>query len=368
MKSVKASENFSCNITLMCSVKGAEKSVPYSWTPRDPHASESNGGSILTISRMPCEPDLPYTCIAQNLVSQTSSHPVHVGQFCTDPGASRGGKTGETVVGVLGEPVTLPLALPACRHTEKVVWLFNTSVISKERDEAATADPLIKSRDPYKNRVWVSSQDCSLKISQLKIEDAGPYRAYVCSEASRVTSMTHVTLLIYREERWGWHTFISPAQGVPEPTAGHMLYSVLSQKCEKLDTPLRPARQRPRPASDSSSDSNITTEEDADRPKVHKPINGRDEVCDQVTQEGAGHDPAPKGQADYDPVTPYVTEVESVVGKNTMYAQVFFNLQGKTPVSQMEESSATIYCSIQKPQTVRTTFSIPESPTYENFT
>uniref|UniRef100_A0A2I3MNE8 Ig-like domain-containing protein n=1 Tax=Papio anubis TaxID=9555 RepID=A0A2I3MNE8_PAPAN len=387
----------------MCSVKGAEKSVLYSWTPRDPHASESNGGSILTISRMPCEPDLPYTCIAQNLVSQSSSHPVHVGQFCTDPGASRGGKTGETVVGILGEPVTLPLALPACRHTEKVVWLFNTSIISKERDEAATADPLIKSRDPYKNRVWVSSQDCSLKISQLKIEDAGPYRAYVCSEASRVTSMTHVTLLIYREEdrkktislsflglirckrqsrlgpcskareRWGWHTFISPAQGVPEPTAGHMLYSVLSQEYEKLDTPLRPARQRPRPASDSSSDSNITTEEDADSPEVHKPINGRDEVYDQVTQEGAEHDPAPKGQADYNPITPYVTEVESVVGENTMYAQVFFNLQGKTPVSQMEESSATIYCSIQKPQTVvpppqQNDLEIPESPTFENFT
>uniref|UniRef100_A0A2K5NHP6 Lymphocyte antigen 9 n=1 Tax=Cercocebus atys TaxID=9531 RepID=A0A2K5NHP6_CERAT len=448
MKSVKASENFSCNITLMCSVKGAEKSVLYSWTPRDPHASESNGGSILTISRMPCEPDLPYTCIAQNLVSQTSSHPVHVGQFCTDPGASRGGKTGETVVGVLGEPVTLPLALPACRHTEKVVWLFNTSVISKERDEAATADPLIKSRDPYKNRVWVSSQDCSLKISQLKIEDASPYRAYVCSEASRVTSMTHVTLLIYRRlvkpkitwrlrhskdgicrvsltcsvkdggnavmYTWtplqkgavvsqgeshlnvSWrsgenhpnltctasnpvsnssHQFLSEniCPGVPEPTAGHMLYSVLSQEYEKLDTPLRPARQRPRPASDSSSDSNITTEEDADRPEVHKPINGRDEVYDQVTQEGAGHDPAPKGQADYDPITPYVTEVESVVGENTMYAQVFFNLQGKTPVSQIEESSATIFCSIQKPQTVvpppqQNDLEIPESPTYENFT
>lgn len=128
-------------------------------------------------------------------------------------------------------------------------------------------------------------------------------------------------------ERWGWHTFISPAQGVPEPTAGHMLYSVLSQEYEKLDTPLRPARQRPRPVSDSSSDSDITTEEDTDRPEVHKPINGRDQVYDQVTQKGAGHDPAPKGQADYDPVTPYVTEVESVVGENTMYAQVFFNLR-----------------------------------------
>ncbi|XP_047276718.1 T-lymphocyte surface antigen Ly-9 isoform X9 [Homo sapiens] len=398
MKSVKVSENFSCNITLMCSVKGAEKSVLYSWTPREPHASESNGGSILTVSRTPCDPDLPYICTAQNPVSQRSSLPVHVGQFCTDPGASRGGTTGETVVGVLGEPVTLPLALPACRDTEKVVWLFNTSIISKEREEAATADPLIKSRDPYKNRVWVSSQDCSLKISQLKIEDAGPYHAYVCSEASSVTSMTHVTLLIYRPERntklwiglflmvcllcvgiFSWciwkrkgrcsvPAFCSsqaeaPAD-TPEPTAGHTLYSVLSQGYEKLDTPLRPARQQPTPTSDSSSDSNLTTEEDEDRPEVHKPISGRYEVFDQVTQEGAGHDPAPEGQADYDPVTPYVTEVESVVGENTMYAQVF-NLQGKTPVSQKEESSATIYCSIRKPQVVRTTFSVSQGPQSE---
>ncbi|XP_004027775.4 T-lymphocyte surface antigen Ly-9 isoform X3 [Gorilla gorilla gorilla] len=405
MKSVKVSENFSCNITLMCSVKGAEKSVLYSWTPRDPHASQSNGGSILTVSRTPCDPDLPYTCTAQNPVSQRSSLPVHIGQFCTDPGASRGGTTGKTVVGVLGETVTLPLALPACRDTEKVVWLFNTSIISKEREEAATADPLIKSRDPYKNRVWVSSQDCSLKISQLKIEDAGPYHAYVCSEASSVTSMTHVTLLIYRPERntklwiglflmvcllcigiFSWciwkqkgrcsvPAFCSsqaeaPAD-TPEPTAGHTLYSVLSQGYEKLDTPLRPARQQPTPTSDSSSDSNLTTEEDEDRPEVHKPISGRDEVYDQVTQEGAGHDPAPEGQADYDPITPYVTEVESVVGENTVYAQVF-NLQGKTPVSQKEESSATIYCSIWKPQVVpppqQNDLEIPESPTYENFT
>ncbi|XP_063583165.1 T-lymphocyte surface antigen Ly-9 isoform X7 [Pongo abelii] len=406
MKSVKVSENFSCNITLMCSVKGAEKSVLYSWTPRDPHASESNGASILTISRKPCDPDLPYTCTAQNPISQSSSLPVHVGQFCTDPGASRGETTGETVVGVLGEPVTLPLALPACQDTEKVVWLFNTSIISKEREEAAMADPLIKSRDPYKNRVWVSSQDCSLKIGQLKIEDAGPYHAYVCSEASRVTSMTHVTLLIYRPERntklwiglflmvcllcigiFSWCIWKQKGQcsipafcssqaeapaDTPEPTTGHTLYSVLSQGYEKLDTPLRPARQQPTPTSDSSSDSNITTEEDEDRPEVHKPISGRDEVYDQVTQEGTGHHPAPEGQADYDPVTPYVTEVESVVGENTVYAQVV-NLQGKTPVSQKEESSATIYCSIRKPQMVvpppqQNDLQIPESPTYENFT
>nr|XP_035135289.2 T-lymphocyte surface antigen Ly-9 isoform X8 [Callithrix jacchus] len=372
LKSVKVSENFSCNITLMCSVTGAEESVLYSWTPGDSHASESNGGSILTISRMPCDPDLPYTCTARNPVSQSSSRPVHAGKFCTDPGASRGETMGETVVGVLGEPVTLPLALPVtCRDTEKVVWMFNTSIISKEREEAATADPLIKSRDPSKNRVWVSNQDCSLKIDRLMIEDAGRYHAYVCSETSRVTSMTHVTLRIYLPALCSSQAE-DPAD-TPEPTADHTLYRMLPQGYEKLDPPTGPARPQPRPTSDSSSDSNTTTEEDDDRPEMHKSINGRDRVYNQVTQEGAEHDSAPEAKADYNLVTPYVTEVESVVGENTVYAQVSFNLQGKTPASQKEESSATIYLSIQKPQTVvpppqQDDLKIPESPTYENST
>ncbi|XP_017370627.1 T-lymphocyte surface antigen Ly-9 isoform X2 [Cebus imitator] len=484
LKSVKVSENFSCNITLMCSVKGAEKSVLYSWTPRDSHASESNGSSILTISRMPCDPDLPYTCTAKNPVSQSSSRPVHAGQFCTDPGASKGETMGETVVGVLGEAVTLPLALPVtCRDTEKVVWMFNTSIISKEREEAATADPLIKSRDHSKNRVWVSNQDCSLKIDRLMIEDAGPYHAYVCSEASRVTSMTHVTLRIYRRLRkpkitWSirhtedgicrvsltcsvedggntvvytWtppqkeavvsqgksHLDVSwrsgenhpnltciasnpvsntshqfPSENIcPGPKKNMKLWiglplmvcllclGIFSWWCiwkqkrrfpafcssqpkdpddtpeyEKLDPPPGPARQHPMPTSDSSSDNNTTaTEEDDDRPEMHMPINGRDRVYDEVPQEGAGHDSAPEAEADSDLVIPCATEVESVAGENTVYAQVSFNLQGKTPASQKEESSATIYLSIQKPQTVvpppqQDDLEIPESPTYENFT
>lgn len=49
VKSARVSENSSCNITLRCSVKGAGTGVLYSWTSRDPHASESNDSSILTI-------------------------------------------------------------------------------------------------------------------------------------------------------------------------------------------------------------------------------------------------------------------------------------------------------------------------------
>ncbi|XP_064138877.1 T-lymphocyte surface antigen Ly-9-like isoform X3 [Loxodonta africana] len=192
------SESTSCNLTLVCSMERERKSVLYSWTMVGTHASESFEGSTLTISWMPCDPDVAYTCIAKNPVSQISSHPVHVPQFCADPGASRGGTMGETVVGMLGESVTLPLVVLTSQDIEKVVWMFNTSIISKERGEAATAGPLIKSKEPGKDRVQVSSQDYALKISQLKMEDAGPYNAYMCSGARRVMSTKHFTLHVYR--------------------------------------------------------------------------------------------------------------------------------------------------------------------------
>ncbi|XP_022415390.1 T-lymphocyte surface antigen Ly-9 isoform X6 [Delphinapterus leucas] len=197
MKSVNMSENASCNITLVCSVKGAGEDVQYYWTSRDPHASESWGGPSLTIFWLPCDPNLPYICRAKNPVSQSSSRPVHAWQFCTDLGASRGRPMGETVAGILGDSITLSLALPDSQHIDNVVWMFNTSIISKERGEEATANQLIKFKDPNRSTVWVSSQDYSLKIGQLKMEDAGPYHAYVCSNA-RVASTKHINLSVYR--------------------------------------------------------------------------------------------------------------------------------------------------------------------------
>uniref|UniRef100_A0A8C0CJZ5 Lymphocyte antigen 9 n=1 Tax=Balaenoptera musculus TaxID=9771 RepID=A0A8C0CJZ5_BALMU len=476
MTSVNMSENASCNITLVCSVKGAGEDVQYYWTSRDPHASESWVGPSLTISWLPCDSDLPYICRAKNPVSQSNSRPVHAWQFCT--GASRGGPVGETVAGILGESITLSLALPDSQHIDNVVWMFNTSIISKERGEEATANQLIKFKDPNLNTAWVSSQDYSLKIGQLKMEDAGSYHAYVCSNA-RVASTKHINLSIYRRlkkpkvtgnlgltedgvcrvsltcsvedsghnvtYRWsplqkgavvsqggahlsvswrsgekhpsftcrasnpvsnssqqflsrdlcpgperrtalwsglslmvlftllcfgisGWcfwkkkgqceekgagTRFTNPAQCVPEPTADHTVYSMLSQGYEKVDTFPKTARH----ISDSSSDSNGTTEEDEERTERHQPVNGRDQVYDLVTQEDAGHDS--EGQAEYDLVTPDDTAPALVTEGETVYTQVFLDFQRQTPVPQKKERSATIYCSIQKPQKVRTIFSVP---------
>ncbi|XP_066895621.1 T-lymphocyte surface antigen Ly-9 isoform X5 [Kogia breviceps] len=492
MKSVNMSENTSCNITLVCSVKGAGEDVQYYWTSRDPHASESWRGPSLTISWLPCDPDLPYICRAKNPVSQSSSSPVHAWQFCTDLGASRGGPMGEAVAGILGESITLSLALPDSQHIDNVVWMFNTSIISKEWGEEATANQLIKFKDPNQNTAWVSSQDYSLKIGQLKMEDAGPYHAYVCSNA-RVASTKHINLSIYRRlkkpkvtgslgltedgvcrvsltcsvediehnvtYRWsplpkgavvsqgGAHLSVSWRSGekhpsftcrasnpvsnssqqflsrdlcpgperrtalwsglslmvlftllcfgisgwcfwkkngrcsapafcssqveatadTPEPTADHTVYSMLSQGYGKLNTFPKAARH----VSNSSSDSNGTTEEDEERTEMHQPVNGRDQMCDLVTQEDAGHDSDSEGQAEYDLVTPDDTTPALAIEGETVYTQVFLDFPGQTPVPQKEERSSTIYCSIQKSQKVvpapqQNDLESPEIPTYEN--
>ncbi|XP_019288815.2 T-lymphocyte surface antigen Ly-9 isoform X5 [Panthera pardus] len=344
VKSVNMSDSASCNITLTCSVERAGTSVLYSWTPKNTHASESHGASTITIYWMPCDPDLPYTCTARNPVSQSTSGPIHARQFCTAPGASRGGSTGETVVGILGESVTLPLTLSASRYVNNIVWMFNTSIITKKQE--------VKPKIPDEN----SGQDYSLKIGQLKMENAGHYHAYVCSEASGVISRRHFTLLIYRQERnmklyiglslvalvllcfgisiwwcmWkqkGRRGFLRSvasaldhilgplqAYSVPDSSSNQAETPADAPGYEKLDTLLKTAKQRSRPPSASSSDSSATTEETTDMVKA-----GR---C----QEDTGPDSASERPAEYDLVmlrnAPAPTAQD-----NTVYAQVFLNLQ-----------------------------------------
>ncbi|XP_032771447.1 T-lymphocyte surface antigen Ly-9 isoform X2 [Rattus rattus] len=197
VKSMTSSENDSCTVTLTCTVNGSKDGVQYSWIQKDTHNKTAHERHILRVSLSPCDPDLPYTCTARNPVSQNSSQPVRVRQFCT--GTSRKKTTEKTVVGILGEPVTLSLEFPANQETKNVVWVFNTSVISREPKGAATVDPhRRKPKSSEERRLRISDQDSSLKISQLKMEDTGPYHAYVCSETSRGPSVRHFTLLVYQ--------------------------------------------------------------------------------------------------------------------------------------------------------------------------
>ncbi|XP_039102401.1 T-lymphocyte surface antigen Ly-9 isoform X4 [Hyaena hyaena] len=299
IKSVDMSDSALCNVTLTCSVKRAETSVLYSWTSKNAQASESHGNSTITIYWTPCDPDLLYTCTARNPVSQSTSSPVSARQFCTAPGASRGGSMAKTVVGILGESVTLPLTLPASHYVKNVVWMFNTSIITKELG--------VRFKDPDKN----SSQDYSLKIEQLKMEDAGHYYAYVCSKASRVISTKRVTLFIYRS--------------APASSSRQAESPVDAPGYEKLDILLMTAKQRPRPPSDSSSDSSGTTEQDQETTDMLKA--GRH-------QEDTGPDLASEKKREYD-LLMLKNAPEPAAQDNTVYAQVFLNLQ----VSSLDQST-----------------------------
>ncbi|XP_077616231.1 T-lymphocyte surface antigen Ly-9 isoform X1 [Crocuta crocuta] len=424
IKSVDMSDSASCNVTLTCSVKRAGTSVLYSWTSKNAQASESHGNSTITIYWTPCDPDLLYTCTARNPVSQSTSSPVSVRQFCTAPGASRGGSMAKTVVGILGESVTLPLTLPASHYVKNVVWMFNTSIITKELG--------VRFKDPDKN----SSQDYSLKIEQLKMEDAGHYYAYVCSKASRVISTKRVTLFIYRRLKkpkvtgslgltedgvcrvsltcsvedsghnvtytWtflqkgtimsqvGPHLNISwtsdenhpnftcttrnpvsnssqsflsgdicpghernmklyiglslvilillcfgnciwciwkrkRPRSAPASSSRHAESPVDAPGYEKMDTLLMTAKQRPRPHSDSSSDSSGTTEQDQETTDMLKA--GRH-------QEDTGPDLASENKREYD-LLMLKNAPEPAAQDNTVYAQVFLNLQ----VSSLDQST-----------------------------
>lgn len=96
---------------------------------------------------------------------------------------------------------------------------------------------------------------------------------------------------------------------------------------------------------------------------MYQPEDGRDQMCDLDSED----------QAEYELVTPGGTAPSFVVEGETVYTQVFLDLQGKTPVPQKKESSTTIYCSIQKPQKMvppspQNDLESSEVPTYENVT
>ncbi|KFO18139.1 T-lymphocyte surface antigen Ly-9 [Fukomys damarensis] len=250
------------------------------------------------------------------------------------------------------------------QDTKKVVRVFNTSVISKEK-EAATADLPAKPQGHNESRVSISSQDYSLKISRLKMEDAGPYRAYVCSEASEVPSMKHVTLLIYRKLKKPKITWspLSPKDGIcranltcsvedggdtvtytwtfqkgvavsPEGSyhivswRSHANLYLHSQKlCQQQLFPVSHqehlSRHESASTSDTSSDSSITTEEDEDRTKVHLAVGGRD----KITRKHPGYDLASEGQRSYEASTPDYTAVKSVDKQDVEHVQVFTVMQ-----------------------------------------
>ncbi|XP_023409928.1 SLAM family member 9 isoform X3 [Loxodonta africana] len=82
----KISGKDACNISLTCSMEKAGMDVTYSWISSGDSIDIAHEGPVLSTSWRPGEDPLSYTCMASNPVSNVSSHRIHAGLFCADPG------------------------------------------------------------------------------------------------------------------------------------------------------------------------------------------------------------------------------------------------------------------------------------------
>ncbi|KAM5237518.1 SLAM family member 5 [Ctenodactylus gundi] len=108
------------------------------------------------------------------------------------------------VNGILGESVTFPLNIQEPQSINNIAWTSGTSVaVIKPRDSGAAPEILV-THNNYHERITVISQNYSLVLSNLRMEDAGDYKADINIKADTTTKTSprtitkHFHLGVYR--------------------------------------------------------------------------------------------------------------------------------------------------------------------------
>uniref|UniRef100_A0A4X2JRY0 Ig-like domain-containing protein n=1 Tax=Vombatus ursinus TaxID=29139 RepID=A0A4X2JRY0_VOMUR len=93
----------------------------------------------------------------------------------TEPRASRENDAPVMVTGILGESAILPTEIPNGYKLENINWASRTSVALVQPEGQSVK--IITTHQNYRDRLNVPPNTYNLKISPLKMEDAGSYRA-----------------------------------------------------------------------------------------------------------------------------------------------------------------------------------------------
>ncbi|XP_027695872.1 SLAM family member 5-like isoform X2 [Vombatus ursinus] len=232
-----ASENNTCNISLTCFMEEGGEAVKYQWTPLGEQAVESNGKSSLFIFQRPKDAPINYTCTAINPVTNNSQskfvqYPcagtlvifdpfwytllsvlemviviilTGMGFYLRhkkkqEPRASRENDAPVMVTGILGESAILPTEIPNGYKLENINWASRTSVALVQPEGQSVK--IITTHQNYRDRLNVPPNTYNLKISPLKMEDAGSYRADINLQnpttSTTFTVTKNYTLHVYR--------------------------------------------------------------------------------------------------------------------------------------------------------------------------
>ncbi|KAG8509934.1 SLAM family member 9 [Galemys pyrenaicus] len=102
------------------------------------------------------------------------------------------------IVGVLQESILLPLEIPSDEEVTGIIW-SSSRVLATIVPRTEGQPAIFTSNDPlYEGRVSFAEPGYSLLISNLSLEDAGPYQAQVNLRTSEFSTWERYDLRVYR--------------------------------------------------------------------------------------------------------------------------------------------------------------------------
>ena len=106
---------------------------------------------------------------------------------------------GETVISTLGKSAILPLEVPVGQEVEKVTWSSRGLVAILRPGPAGKPILVAGTQGPYNQRLSIPHHNYSLQISSLRLQDSGPYRAWITLHSPPINITKDFILHVYGE-------------------------------------------------------------------------------------------------------------------------------------------------------------------------
>ncbi|XP_011923002.1 PREDICTED: SLAM family member 5 isoform X3 [Cercocebus atys] len=103
-----------------------------------------------------------------------------------------------TVNGILGESVTFPVNIQEPQQVTNIAWTSKTSVAYVTPGDSEMAPIVAVTHRNYYERIHALGPKYDLVISDLRMEDAGDYKADINTQVEPYTTTKHYNLQVYR--------------------------------------------------------------------------------------------------------------------------------------------------------------------------
>ncbi|XP_032009866.1 SLAM family member 5 isoform X2 [Hylobates moloch] len=129
-----------------------------------------------------------------------AQHHLWILLLCLQTWPEAAGKDSEilTVNGILGESVTFPVNIQEPRQVKVIAWTSKTSVAYVKPGDSETAPIVTVTHRNYYERIHALGPNYNLVISDLRMEDAGDYKADINTQTDPYTTTKLYNLQVYR--------------------------------------------------------------------------------------------------------------------------------------------------------------------------